>query len=228
MLADWLFVCFCRQEGICAASIKIQQKNSTKQHTHTTHSAWRESAAAALVAPLILLKKLNSKSHIWNYFGFKQGKDGKPIDDCRPLCRRCHQTRWAKGGNTSNLIKHLQCRHPDLYAEYQVSVPCLFSHWLILGDMLLVQAEEEWRVEGCQSITPKIHRARPRRVEWASRIWSVHPTASTPTGSVYKAARLASVTPHVRQCLLADLIEAFIHVAYNCTLSSNRSTLAIA
>ena len=74
----------------------------------------------------------------------------------------------------------------------------------------------------------KIHRARPRRVEWASRIWSVHPMASTLTGSVYKAARLASITPHVRQCLLADLIEAFIHVAYNCTLSSNRSTLAIA
>ena len=102
-----------------------------------------ESAAASLsVVTLILLKRTNSKSYIWNYFGSKQGTYGKAIDDGRPLCRCCHQAIGAKGGNTSNLIKHLQCRHPDLYVEYQVSMPCLFSHWLILGYMLRVQAEE--------------------------------------------------------------------------------------
>ena len=64
-----------------------------------------------------LLKKPNSTSIIWNYFGLKPDKDGKAVDDGRPYCRRCNTAIHAKGGNTSNLLKHLQCCHPDLALE---------------------------------------------------------------------------------------------------------------
>ncbi len=34
-----------------------------------------------------LLKKSNSWSEIWNYFGFLPDETGKPIDDGKPICR---------------------------------------------------------------------------------------------------------------------------------------------
>ncbi len=64
-----------------------------------------------------LLKKSNSRSEIWNYFGFLPDETGKPIDDGKPICRECLQRIQAKGGNTSNLIKHLRM-HPTYFTEY--------------------------------------------------------------------------------------------------------------
>ncbi|XP_026111248.1 zinc finger BED domain-containing protein 1-like [Carassius auratus] len=64
-----------------------------------------------------LLQKSNSRSEVWNYFGFLPDETGKPIDDGKPVCRECLTRIQAKGGNTSNLIKHLWT-HPTSYAEY--------------------------------------------------------------------------------------------------------------
>ncbi len=64
-----------------------------------------------------LLKKSNSRSEIWNYFRFLPDETGKPIDDGKPICRECLQRIQAKGGNTSNLIKHLRM-HPTSFTEY--------------------------------------------------------------------------------------------------------------
>ncbi|XP_042592302.1 E3 SUMO-protein ligase ZBED1-like [Cyprinus carpio] len=58
-----------------------------------------------------------TRSEIWNYFGFLPDETGKPIDDGKPICRECLQRIQAKGGNTSNLIKHLWT-HPSSFAEY--------------------------------------------------------------------------------------------------------------
>uniref|UniRef100_A0A8C1X632 BED-type domain-containing protein n=1 Tax=Cyprinus carpio TaxID=7962 RepID=A0A8C1X632_CYPCA len=58
-----------------------------------------------------------TRSEIWNYFGFLPDETGKPIDDGKPICRECLQRIQAKGGNTSNLIKHLWT-HPTSFAEY--------------------------------------------------------------------------------------------------------------
>ena len=66
-----------------------------------------------------LVKKRNTKSIVWTYFGIKATEDGLPIEaeQERPLCRPCGRAVLAKGGNTTNLFQHLREHHPDLYAE---------------------------------------------------------------------------------------------------------------
>ena len=132
LLADWLFVFFCRQERTPKTNKLKFCPAQTRERDTTLTVAERPGpsgeSASASVAPLILLKKTNSKSNIWNHFGLKKGTDGKAVDDGHPPGRCCHQPIEVKGGNTSNLIKRLQCRHPDLYVECQVNMPCLFTN----------------------------------------------------------------------------------------------------
>ena len=68
-----------------------------------------------------LVSKENSTSLVWNYFGFKAGEDGKPINSEKAICRvtsGCTKKPvLAKGGNTSNLLTHLKRHHPKQYAE---------------------------------------------------------------------------------------------------------------
>ena len=66
-----------------------------------------------------LVKKANSKSIVWNYFGLKANEHGiaLPEEEEGPICRTCKKAVSAKGGNTSNLLTHLRDHHPDLYAE---------------------------------------------------------------------------------------------------------------
>lgn len=64
-----------------------------------------------------LLPKANAKSAVWNYFGFKPGPDGKPLDESSATCRICSRSYSAKGGNTSNLFSHLELKHGKEYAE---------------------------------------------------------------------------------------------------------------
>lgn len=73
------------------------------------------------VGPLV--DKKGVKSHVWKYFGFEADDKGNILDNQKPVCKRCHRSFLSKGGNTSNLIKHLKDRHPDLMKEFkQVSV----------------------------------------------------------------------------------------------------------
>lgn len=66
-----------------------------------------------------LVKKPNSKSIVWNYFGLKADEHDIPLreEEDRPVCRTCKKAVPAKGGNTSNLLTHLRDHHPDLHTE---------------------------------------------------------------------------------------------------------------
>ena len=44
-------------------------------------------------------------------------KDGKPINEDRPVCRKCKTSVSAKCGNTSIMFHHLRDHHPCLYKE---------------------------------------------------------------------------------------------------------------
>ena len=70
-----------------------------------------------------LVKKSNSTSKIWDYFGFKADKNGYAIDNGKPMCRRCYKEVGCKFGNTSNLFKHLRDNHPSEYGKVKVR-PC--------------------------------------------------------------------------------------------------------
>jgi BED zinc finger len=69
---------------------------------------------------LKLVKKANSTSAIWNYFGFMTDKNGYPIDNGKPQCRTCFQEVSCKFGNTSNLYKHLKDNHVALHNRAKV------------------------------------------------------------------------------------------------------------
>ena len=57
---------------------------------------------------LNLVKKLNTKSSVWTYFGLEADESDKPLRDKEdsPVCRACKKSVRAKGGNTSNLLTH--------------------------------------------------------------------------------------------------------------------------
>lgn len=74
-------------------------------------------AGAVAVNPLV--DKKGGKSHVWKYFGFGADDEGNIIDHQKPICKQCHRSSLSKGGNTSNLIKHLKDRHPDLIKEFK-------------------------------------------------------------------------------------------------------------
>uniref|UniRef100_A0AAY4DNR2 BED-type domain-containing protein n=1 Tax=Denticeps clupeoides TaxID=299321 RepID=A0AAY4DNR2_9TELE len=59
----------------------------------------------------------NTRSLIWNYYGFPPDELGKPLDEDRPICKQCFKTVPAKNGHTSNLYQHLQYQHPHLASE---------------------------------------------------------------------------------------------------------------
>ena len=62
-----------------------------------------------------LVTKQNTKSHIWNNFGFEPDESGKPRSKDHPKCRLCKTEIAAKDGNTSNLFSHLKNKHPEEY-----------------------------------------------------------------------------------------------------------------
>ena len=78
------------------------------------------SCAGALAdRPRLVLKKIYVRNKIWKYFGYEADCEGKPIDTQRPVCKTCFKATQAKGGNTSNMAKHLSDRHPKLFREFK-------------------------------------------------------------------------------------------------------------
>ena len=65
-----------------------------------------------------LISKPNTMSAVWSYFSIKAGQDGIPIRDekDKPICLLCKKMVPAKRSNTTNLFKHLQEHHADVYA----------------------------------------------------------------------------------------------------------------
>ena len=68
---------------------------------------------------VVLVKKPNAMSIVWNYFGLEANEQGTPKrdKDQTPVCRSCKKSIPAKGGNTSNLMAHLKEHHAELYVE---------------------------------------------------------------------------------------------------------------
>ena len=57
---------------------------------------------------LNLVKKPNTKSSVWTYFGLEADESDETLRDKEdsPVCRACKKSVLAKGGNTSNLLTH--------------------------------------------------------------------------------------------------------------------------
>ncbi|XP_066568488.1 GTPase IMAP family member 4 isoform X2 [Amia ocellicauda] len=85
------------------------------QHPSQHREALRLDMAAA--APK-LVDKEGARSEIWHFFGFQAAESGGPRHSA-PLCRRCFKACTAKGGNTSNLAKHLSDKHPELFKRFK-------------------------------------------------------------------------------------------------------------
>ena len=66
-----------------------------------------------------LVEKADTRSEIWKYFAYFADSKGKPTDTSKPVCKRCLKSVITKGGNTSNLAKHLADRHADLHREFK-------------------------------------------------------------------------------------------------------------
>ena len=68
---------------------------------------------------IVLVKKKNAKSIVWDYFGLEAEEDGtvSKQNESRPVCRKCYKRILCKGGNTSNLFSHLRDKHPVLFKE---------------------------------------------------------------------------------------------------------------
>jgi hypothetical protein len=67
-----------------------------------------------------LVRKKNTKSIIWNYFGIpEQNTESSETNAKDPptFCLTCKTQVANKGGNTSNLFTHLKQKHPVLHAE---------------------------------------------------------------------------------------------------------------
>ena len=68
---------------------------------------------------LVLVKKTNVTSIVWDYFRLKATACGRVIDSeaSHPLYLSCKKSVLVKGGNTINLLVHLHDWHPDLYYQ---------------------------------------------------------------------------------------------------------------
>ena len=82
------------------------------------------SSSVVLCCGIPLVKKRNTSSVVWEYFGLKASQNGTLVasETHLPVCRLCGKSVPAKGGNTTNLLTHLRDRHPDVYADAQPKV----------------------------------------------------------------------------------------------------------
>ena len=112
---DHSYSCELHEVEVCAEEISEQQCESDGGNSREDDDEVR------------LVKKANSSSVIWTYFGFVSDKNGFSIDSGKPRCRVCSKEISCKNGNTSNLFKHLKDRHPSLYAKAQVQQSLSYS-----------------------------------------------------------------------------------------------------
>ena len=77
------------------------------------------SSSCETVCGIKIVKKRNTKSKAWLYFGLRANEDGEIIEEeqHQPICRKCGVVIRAKEGNTSNLFQHLRDHHPEMLAS---------------------------------------------------------------------------------------------------------------
>lgn len=68
------------------------------------------------------IQKNYRTSRVWKYFEVaKVDNQGVILDLQKAISKQCHRTFQTKGGNASNLAKHVKDRPPDLFKEFKVS-----------------------------------------------------------------------------------------------------------
>ena len=79
------------------------------------------------MSELNLVKKPNTTSSVWNYFGVTADETGVPVhaELDKPICRLCKKTVPAKRSNTTNLFTHLEDRHPSIFSEIVPTASCV-------------------------------------------------------------------------------------------------------
>lgn len=68
----------------------------------------------------------NVTSSVWEHFGYLKDAEGTVVCDGFPICKICHQKVPSKGGNTTNMFKHLKDCHRGIYSEIRVRIS---SQW---------------------------------------------------------------------------------------------------
>ncbi|XP_017342190.1 uncharacterized protein LOC108275754 isoform X3 [Ictalurus punctatus] len=76
-----------------------------------------------LVAPVLFPPTHRVKSAVWEYFGYLKDAEGTVVCDGFPICKICYLNVAAKGGNTTNMFKHLKDHHKSIYDEIRPGVP---------------------------------------------------------------------------------------------------------
>lgn len=76
-----------------------------------------------LVAPVLFPPTHRVKSAVWEYFGYLKDAEGMVVCDGFPICKLCYLNVAAKGGNTTNMFKHLKDHHKSIYDEIRVRIP---------------------------------------------------------------------------------------------------------
>jgi hypothetical protein len=103
--------------------VNPNRRGTTGSSTCTSTSitaAPKDDTAQTSTNSRILVKKPNSTSVIWDFFGFEADKNGFAIDNGKPQCRTCYKEIACKTGNTTNLFKHLLDHHPHLHSKAKV------------------------------------------------------------------------------------------------------------
>ena len=91
--------------------------NLTEHHSETETDEQSEETIDSVQQGVQLISKKNTKSLVWNYFGFTPDEDGRPTNCCNSKCKLCFKDVSAKFGNTSNLLKHLHLHHRNEFSE---------------------------------------------------------------------------------------------------------------
>ncbi|KAL6456345.1 hypothetical protein MHYP_G00348880 [Metynnis hypsauchen] len=120
--------------------------------------------ANAVCSQPVLISKESSRSAVWKYFGFEADTDGKPKDMNKPVCKRCFRNISTKGANTTNLAKHLEDRHADLYKEFQecqkeAEQSRTATKPTPLQPTLLAVYEQQRKYDGNSQLAKKLNRA---------------------------------------------------------------------
>ena len=101
----------------CSESSSSTSGPSSYDHRASSSEDVGESSGERSSSGIRLIAKKNTTSHVWTYFGFVPGPSGKPLNLDIPVCTICFRDVPAKWGNTSNLLSHLEIKHPTEYTE---------------------------------------------------------------------------------------------------------------
>ncbi|KAI5096221.1 zinc finger BED domain-containing protein 1-like, partial [Silurus meridionalis] len=82
----------------------------------------------------------NVTSSVWEHFGYLKDAEGTVVCDGFPICKICHQKVPSKGGNTTNMFKHLKDSHRSVYSEIRV---CTRHSKITRFDPLRTENEQE-------------------------------------------------------------------------------------